>query len=1359
MNMRNITLRNMTRYLAIGFLITCLSAVLLVFAIGTNPGLRLAGYFANKVEGLEIVGIKGSVYSKIFVNRIRLNIEQGINVDARDIQIDIGLSCVLDLAACVGSFDVNTLNVILPIASKEPSEDSVSEYIRLPFPVDISQVSIEQFSLAQRTEAAQTPEQALTEQKTTKQPAPANAPQELKRILKITKLNIDDIALFERFNVGQVSVKNLLLYANSQTADSGSIDAGASSEASGQGAKTHSGSLLETMQAQLKKAPKIDLPEVFIPLNVTLKQASIEHLCWQVIEHIQAQNCISLTRAMVNVQNQAIEANLKLDAQAMLNANGVIADKLQLQAKLNIQNNWTHEVQVSLMQAGQNSAGAQLVASVIGNADNTDIDVKTIQSSNTQSLLKLNVQSKWAEPKLPILLKGKLIELSNLKRFVGGELDSTIHNASFSVDGNWDEYKLSLETDLVASLSSASGLSTIQLLASVSPSNQALRIEKLSTAGELGDVILSGDFVLQNLTSDRNILAINSNAAVKLNKLNLGVFNAQMRSNISGNLSLSHVFTEKWMRGELKCTNIKGSYAGFPLSAKCDASVSKSGEVNIKQLTFEQGDSKFNLNGKLQLPHTEYLRLNAADMQSAIGQLAFVLDVPNASQFDDRLGGSVDLSGNMTGKLGEPNVVFLSKVDALKFDNVKLDRANIDFKLDATNNFAVTLDLRAADLRVDNEVALNTSLITISGDKDSHTITVEAQANEISSSHVFSGALTLNERASRWRGRWQKGTVMLPFAQFSIDNAAAIVADIRNQDFSVGDHCWVNASSSDSICMAQLEFIEGRGKGLFDIAYDIASIARHYSPEMILPDTSLPLNSKLMANYSVDSGLSVNAYNIIIGGKLETTRHTLDLNAIIANFSLQDNLLSSVVHGGSERTGIIGLQSQLDLTPEQRTHNGRIVIDNFDLNLLQRFIPNTQSILGMVNADVGFSGVLVAPTLDGELKVNSGELILDAYTYPLTNFEHKMTFAGQSADMQGAFQLGKGKGNYSAKLNLAQPFSIDGQLSGKDMQFAFADSQAQVSPDVTFMLSPTDLSLQGVIAIPSAEITVTELPQSAKTPSADTFIIGQKAPEPIIPLAIDIDLNILIDTPKRGFVTVDALDLAATLSGDLTLDVEQKRSETDNAFEPLRTTLNGQVNILDGSYEAYGQMLVIQSGKIFFNGEPSLPQFDIRAIRNPLNIEGDIVAGLHISGNPVMPQVELFSDPPMTQAVQLSYLLQGRDLTKTDPNRSSGSDAALLNALVSFGVRKSDSRIGQIGTALGFDSLNLQTAGAGDQTQVQITGRIAEDIQITYGINVLDQAPEIILKYQIMPQLFIEAKSGVDSALDLFYQISRGQSQ
>ncbi|WP_371195717.1 translocation/assembly module TamB domain-containing protein [Glaciecola sp. SC05] len=1321
------SMRKFTQYLALAFLTLCLLSVLLVLAAGSNYGLRAAAYFANQVDGVSIEGIKGSLYSKVFINSIQLNIDEGVNINAGDAEIDIKLSCALDLAACLSHLRVNKLDVTLPVAKVDQLEQSATQYITLPIPVDIKNISINQFTLSQ----------TLAD----------GSDKKAHKLLAIVKLNVKEISVFERVNIGQLLVDDIRLFAK-QTAQ---VTAPAQALAEGPAFS------LEMLQDMLKTAPSIALPEVFIPVNMRLRQAAVNRLCWQVDVQPDPKNCMALKSAAVDIQNQSVDARLQLEAEALLGSNGILAKQLHLQAKLNIANNWAHNVRASLVQQQNTNKQAELVFTALGNASSTDFEAMVVRENVRSPLLKASLQGDWAASEFPIVFAGNIEELSPLKLFLEADFNIDLSRASFSIDGDWQSYRISVQTELISSVSAETGLSSLSLLAIISPAKQSMAIEKFVTDGQLGKVSLSGNTGLETLKASPNPLAIMSDLKLSLNALNLGIFNPDLASNINGQLSLTHEFTEKWMRGELICKNLKGSFAGFPLSAKCDVSISKNGVIHIKQLAFDQADSKLNASGKFTLPHTQYLRLNTEDMLATMGQLSFSADVPDASQFDKDLAGAIELEGSMSGSLSAPKIALVSSVTALLYDNIGLEQANIDLTIDANNNYSVALEINIAELAIDTFV-VNSSNIRASGNQDEHRVSLNVQTKDFSASNTFTGGLRLNEQVTRWRGRWLAGEIRLPFSTLTIDNAAAIVANVTAKSYSLGDHCWIAENAKDSICFSDLNFADDIGTGLLDIAYDIASIPRHYTPEMVLPDTSLPLKGNVTVHYSKAKGLNLKAYNNIIGGVLETTRHTLDLTAIIANFTVENETLSTVVHAGSERTGIVGLRSQLDLRPEQRNHVGRLVIDNFDLNLFQRFIPSTQSILGMVNADIGFDGPLIEPVLNGQLTVSSGELILDAYTYPLSDFNHTMIFAGQMASMQGSFQLGKGTGTYNADVTFAAPFSISGSLSGKDMQFAFSNSKAQISPDLTFKISPSDLMLKGVVAIPSAQIKVEELPENARMPSSDTIIIGQKTPEPVVPLAMDIDLNIQIDKAKRGFVTVDALDLEATLSGDLSFNLEQKRSTTDDSFQPMRTTLNGQVNVLDGSYEAYGQMLVIRAGKIFFNGEPSLPQFDIRAIRNPLNTEGDVIAGLHVTGNPVVPRVELFSEPPMTQAKQLSYLLQGRDLSTRGANAGSSTETALINALVSFGVGRSENRLGQLGDALGFDSLNMQTAGAGDNSQVQITGRIAEDIQITYGIGVLDQASEVILKYQIMPQLFIEAKSGASSAVDLFYQISRGQA-
>jgi translocation and assembly module TamB len=112
----------------------------------------------------------------------------------------------------------------------------------------------------------------------------------------------------------------------------------------------------------------------------------------------------------------------------------------------------------------------------------------------------------------------------------------------------------------------------------------------------------------------------------------------------------------------------------------------------------------------------------------------------------------------------------------------------------------------------------------------------------------------------------------------------------------------------------------------------------------------------------------------------------------------------------------------------------------------------------------------------------------------------------------------------------------------------------------------------------------------------------------------------------------------------------------------------------------------------------------------------------------------------------------------TDIGASSGgnsdSNTVLVNALVSYGVGKSENGLGGLGRNFGVEDLNLKTAGQGTDTKVQLSGQLAEGVEITYGIGVFESLSEVSVKYQLLPQLYLEAVSGATSTLDLYYQVT-----
>ncbi|MGR6862680.1 translocation/assembly module TamB domain-containing protein [Aliivibrio salmonicida] len=194
--------------------------------------------------------------------------------------------------------------------------------------------------------------------------------------------------------------------------------------------------------------------------------------------------------------------------------------------------------------------------------------------------------------------------------------------------------------------------------------------------------------------------------------------------------------------------------------------------------------------------------------------------------------------------------------------------------------------------------------------------------------------------------------------------------------------------------------------------------------------------------------------------------------------------------------------------------------------------------------------------------------------------------------------------------------------------------------------------------------------------------------------------------------------------------------------------ITGEVNIKDGTYRSFGQDLEITKGKILFNGPADQPYVDIEAIRNPNNTRDDVTAGVRVNGPADAPKIEIFSSPSMPQANALSYLLRGQDI---------GSDTggnAMTTTLIGLSLAKSGKVVGEIGQAFGVQDLQLDTAGSGEESQVTISGYIAPDLQVKYGVGIFNSLGEFTLRYRILSDLYIEAVSGVDGAVDLIYQFS-----
>jgi translocation and assembly module TamB len=176
--------------------------------------------------------------------------------------------------------------------------------------------------------------------------------------------------------------------------------------------------------------------------------------------------------------------------------------------------------------------------------------------------------------------------------------------------------------------------------------------------------------------------------------------------------------------------------------------------------------------------------------------------------------------------------------------------------------------------------------------------------------------------------------------------------------------------------------------------------------------------------------------------------------------------------------------------------------------------------------------------------------------------------------------------------------------------------------------------------------------------------------------------------------------------------------------------------------------LLIRQGKMSFNGPSDQPFLNVEAIRNPDNIEDDVIAGIRVTGPADEPTITIFSEPAKPQANALAYLLMGRDIGSDSGSTSS----ALTTSLIGMSISSTGALVGELGEAFGVRDLTLDTAGAGDNSQVTVSGYLSRDLQIKYGYGIFNAIGEFTLRYRLMRSLYLEAVTSLDNAVDLLYK-------
>ncbi|VTU36963.1 translocation/assembly module TamB domain-containing protein [Variovorax sp. PBL-E5] len=230
-------------------------------------------------------------------------------------------------------------------------------------------------------------------------------------------------------------------------------------------------------------------------------------------------------------------------------------------------------------------------------------------------------------------------------------------------------------------------------------------------------------------------------------------------------------------------------------------------------------------------------------------------------------------------------------------------------------------------------------------------------------------------------------------------------------------------------------------------------------------------------------------------------------------------------------------------------------------------------------------------------------------------------------------------------------------------------------------------------------------------------------------------------------VTFDLGDDFAVQGRGITTRLEGKLDIRSNSLDaPPRIT--GEVKTVKGQYRAYGQQLDVETGLARFNGPFDNPQLDILAIRPNITQR----AGVQISGTAQSPRVRLYSEPSLSDAETLSWVVLGR------ASAASGGESLLMQqaalALLS-GLGKGSSG-GGLASRFGLDEVGFKGPGSGGdlrESAVTLGKRLARDFYLTYERSLSGTLGTLFIFYDLTTRLTLRAQAGQQSGIDLIYTV------
>lgn len=788
--------------------------------------------------------------------------------------------------------------------------------------------------------------------------------------------------------------------------------------------------------------------------------------------------------------------------------------------------------------------------------------------------------------------------------------------------------------------------------------------------------------------------------ALDLSALNPAYWVAELPGTLAGPLRSKGEFKNEQLKLNADL-DLKGRLRGQTavLAAQADGA----GEQwTLANLDLRLGDNRIQGSGSLQ--------------QRLAGQIDIKL--ARLAQLWPQLRGQINGRLDVAGTLKAPQGKLGLKGQQLAFADNRLQALSLDATLDSAQR--AIIDLKGSGIQ-SGDTQVGTLTASAQGDIRQQKVQLDLAGPLVKLALALDGTLD----KGNWRGRLASGDVQAGGQDWRLQSPAKIerLADGR---LTFAAHCWVSGASS--LCGEDQRLMPEPKLRYHLKQFPIDSLAA-FLPKDFAWQGRLNADLQLDLPASGPKGVvSVDAS----GGTLRVKDKAQWLDFPYDTLKLETTLNPRRIdtqlnfHGG--KLGELLLQAQINPLPKNKPITGQFSLMGLDLAVARPFVPMVEKLSGKLNGNGRISGGLLAPQVNGSVNLVGGEVSGPELPISLEGLNVQALIAGESVQLNGGWRSGKaGQGSLKGQIDWGQALAVDLHLQGAQLPVTVEPyAELEVAPDLTISLKNDRLAIAGKVQIPRGDIIVRELPPSTVKVSDDTVIIGSQTEEGKPPMAMAMDIDVVVGEDRLNF---SGFGLTAKVQGQVHIG--------DN----LDT--RGELWLNDGRYRAYGQKLDVRRARLLFAGPLDQPYLDIEAIRKT----DDVTAGIRLSGSAEQPTTQIFSEPAMSQEQALSYLVLGRPLSTTGEDNNMLAQAALgLGLMGSAGVTS------DIANKLGIRDFDLDTQGSGNNTAVVASGKITEKLSLRYGVGVFEPANTIALRYLLSKKVYLEVASGVASSLDIFYK-------